>query len=77
MGSKYPVLKPHEIIRVLESFGFYFKSQIGSHRKYIKVVKDMPTRTAIVPMHYEVAKGTLKSILEQAGLTLDEFMSRL
>ena len=72
MGSKYPVLKSSEIIRVLKSFGFVFKSQKGSHAKYVK-----PPRTAIVPMHDEVAKGTLQSILEQAGISLDSFMSKL
>lgn len=34
MGSKYPVLKPTEIIKCLERFGFQFKSQKGSHVKY-------------------------------------------
>ena len=76
MGSKYPVLAPQEIIRRLESFGFVYKSQKGSHAKYVKVEKGKPTRTVIVPMHYEVAKGTLKSILDQAGLTIDEFLKQ-
>ena len=30
------------------------------------------TITAIVPMHDEVARGTLKSILEQAGIELEK-----
>jgi len=77
MGSKYPILEPQEIIKVIESFGFFYKSQKGSHVKYVRIEKDMPTRTVIIPMHDEVAKGTLKSIIEQAGLTFDEFISRL
>ncbi|MCL2088531.1 MAG: type II toxin-antitoxin system HicA family toxin [Oscillospiraceae bacterium] len=76
MGSKYPVLKPQEIIKSLASFGFVYKSQKGSHVKYIKTEKGKPTKSVIIPMHNEVAKGTLKSILEQAGLTLDEFLMR-
>ncbi len=47
MGSKYPILKPHEIIRVLESFGFTFKSQKVSHAKYIRIAKDRQTRTVL------------------------------
>jgi len=31
----------------------------------------------IIPMHYEIAKGTLKSILEQAGIALEEFLKIL
>ena len=77
MGSKYPVLTPSAIIRTLGTFGFVFKSQKGSHVKYVKISSDMPTKIVIVPMHDEVAKGTLKSILEQAGLSLDEFMENL
>ena len=75
MGSKYPVLKPQEIIKVLETFGFEYKSQRGSHVKYIKVEKDKPTRIVIIPMHNEVAKGTLKSIIEQSGLNLEVFIN--
>ena len=77
MGAKYPILTPQEIIRVLQTFGFVNKTQKGSHAKYIKTEKGKPTRTVIIPMHNEVAKGTLKSILEQAGLTLDEFIKKL
>jgi predicted RNA binding protein YcfA (HicA-like mRNA interferase family) len=75
MGSKYPVLAPEKIIRVLENLGFYKVSQKGSHVKYKK--EGEPTRIVIIPMHYEVAKGTLQSILEQAGITLEEFLENL
>ena len=62
-----PVLKPEQVIKGLEGNGFRFVKQRGSHRKYKK-----DGRTVIVPMHYEVAKGTLISILEQSGLTLEQ-----
>ena len=77
MGSKYPVLKPSEIIRVLKEFGFVFKSQRGSHAKFVKSTENAPVKTVIVPMHEEVAKGTLQSILEQADISLDMFKSKL
>ncbi len=70
MPSKYPVLKPTEVIRRLERFSFYKVSQRGSHVKYSDGV-----HVCIIPMHEEVAKGTLKSILEQANLSLYEFMA--
>jgi predicted RNA binding protein YcfA (HicA-like mRNA interferase family) len=76
MGSKYPVLKSSEVVSKLKRHGFAFKSQKGSHAKYVKAEDNKPTLSAIVPMHYEVDKGTLQSILEQAGLTLDDFMSK-
>ena len=72
MGSKYPVLPPEDVIRVLIKLGFQKVSQKGSHAKYTK--DGRPKHVVIILMHYEVAKGTLKSILEQAGITLEEFI---
>lgn len=69
MPSKYPVLTALEVIRRLESFGFETISQKGSHRKLRN-----GSYTVIVPMHSEISKGTLKSILMQAGLSLEEFV---
>jgi predicted RNA binding protein YcfA (HicA-like mRNA interferase family) len=64
-----PVLRPEQVIKGLEKNGFRFVKQRGSHRKY-----KGNGRTVIVPMHYEIAKGTLGSVLEQAGLTLEQLM---
>ncbi len=75
MVSKYPVLPPDKIIKVLRRLGFVKVSQRGSHVKYKK--GGIPSRIVIIPMHYEVAKGTLQSILEQAGITLEEFLNNL
>lgn len=75
MGSKYPVLSPNEIIKVLQKIGFEKISQKGSHSKYKKL--GTPSLIVIIPMHDEIAKGTLKSILEQANLKLDDFLNLL
>ena len=72
MPSKYPVLKPSEIIRVLEKYGFKFVKQKGSHIKYSNGWK-----IVIIPNHSEIAKGTLKSILKQANIDLDDFLNNL
>jgi len=69
MPSKYPVLSSDEVVKRLERHGFSFASQKGSHRKY-----RCDNRVVIVPMHDEIAKGTLRSILIQAGLSLEDFM---
>lgn len=74
MSSKYPVLPPSKVIKILQKFGFEKISQKGSHAKY----KNYSTgRVYIIPMHNEVAKGTLKSILEQADIELDLFLENL
>lgn len=75
MGSKYPVLPPGEIIKALQKIGFYKVSQKGSHIKFRKAGE--PVRNVIIPMHDEVAKGTLQSILEQAGIMIEEFKDLL
>jgi predicted RNA binding protein YcfA (HicA-like mRNA interferase family) len=72
MGSKYPVLKPNEIISALSKKGFVFKSQKGSHAKYSN-----ENKIYVIPMHDTIAKGTLKSILIQAGIELNDFMKLL
>lgn len=75
MGSKYPILSPQEIIKVLSKLGFEKTSQKGSYVKYTKL--GTPSKIVIIPMHYEIAKGTLKSILEQGSISLDEFLKYL
>ncbi len=72
MGSKYPVLKPQEVISALSKAGFVFQKQRGSHAKYTS-----GSKTVIIPMHDEIAKGTLKSILTQAGIELEQFLELL
>ena len=54
-----------QVISYLEKQGFKFKSQSGSHVKLVK-----GSKTVIVPNHggKDIAKGTLKSIMKQAGL---------
>ena len=72
MGSKYPVLSAREIASALHKVGFEEVSQRGSHKK-LRNNAD-PPRTVIVPMHNEVARGTLRSILEQADIDLETFL---
>jgi len=52
--------------------GFTEISQRGSHVKFAKQT-EQGLRTAVVPRHREVAAGTMRGILRQAGLNWDEF----
>jgi predicted RNA binding protein YcfA (HicA-like mRNA interferase family) len=61
-----------EVKRKLEAAGFREAGQTGSHIKFARITAE-GTRTATVPKHREVAAGTLRSILRQAGLTPEEF----
>ena len=63
-----------DVRRKLLAAGFTEVGQRGSHVKFAKN-EAQGIRTAIVPHHREVALGTLRSILRQAGLTLEQFES--
>jgi predicted RNA binding protein YcfA (HicA-like mRNA interferase family) len=59
--------------RRLQVAGFVEISQRGSHVKFIKTTPE-GTRVTVVPRHtYDIPQDTLRSILNQAGLTPDEF----
>jgi predicted RNA binding protein YcfA (HicA-like mRNA interferase family) len=58
--------------RKLQAAGFVEVSQKGSHVKFAKETGE-GRLTATVPAHREVAIGTLRSILRQAGLSVEEF----
>ena len=68
-----PHLSGLEIIRALERLGFAQARQRGSH---VVMKKSTPDGSigCVVPMHDEVAIGTLRSILKQAKVSADEFM---
>lgn len=61
-----------EVKRRLEAAGYIEVGYKGSHVKFARL-NDHGTRVVIVPHHREVAIGTLRSILRQAGLSQDEF----
>lgn len=61
-----------EVKRKLEAAGFAEVAQTGSHIKFAKITS-AGTRTATVPKHREVAAGTLRSILRQAGINAEDF----
>ncbi len=61
-----------DVDRKLRKAGFRKVSQRGSHVKYVKADDD-GTRTVVVPHYREIAIGTLKSIMNQAGILPAEF----
>ncbi len=72
MGSALPVMSGREVVRVFESLGWESVRQTGSH---IIMTKDNEPVTLSIPDHREVAKGTLRSLIRAAGLTVEEFVA--
>ncbi|MCK4353143.1 type II toxin-antitoxin system HicA family toxin [candidate division WOR-3 bacterium] len=75
---KLPIVSSKDIIRVLKRAGFSYapKRGKGSHLAFYKEEKDEKC-LVIVPKRKEIPKGTLLAILEQAGLTREQFLSLL
>ena len=65
-----PLLSGRDVVRVLEKLGWQVARQRGSH---IVLVKEGSRATLSVPDHKEVARGTLRSLIRAAGLTVEEF----
>ena len=61
-----------ELHRKLRAAGFVEVGQSGSHIKFSRTT-EAGVRTVIVPNHREIAAGTLRSILRQAGLKPEDF----
>jgi len=73
---KLPLLSATEIIKALEQAGFRVIRQKGSHISLYKR-SDAKTFLVVVPNKAEVKRGTLLSILKQAGMSKNEFFSLL
>ncbi|MBI2433400.1 MAG: type II toxin-antitoxin system HicA family toxin [Candidatus Hydrogenedentes bacterium] len=77
--SKLPLCSSAQVEAVLKRLGFKeVKRGKGSHRPYAKVSKDGKVlATVLVLGKKEIPRGTLKSILELAGISPEEFIRHL
>ena len=66
------VLSGSEVCKILENNGFQFVRQKGSHVTYERKA-DQTTYSTQVPLHREIASGTLRSILRQSALPRELF----
>ncbi len=68
---KLPVIKPREVIKILKKRGFVLVRSDGSHQRY----HHSDGRKVTIAFHTRpLKKGTLKSILRQAELTVEEII---
>jgi predicted RNA binding protein YcfA (HicA-like mRNA interferase family) len=72
--SSLPALGGQEVVRVFQSFGWSVARQRGSH---IIMTKQGDIVTLSIPNHKEVAKGTLRSLIRSANLTVKEFVAAI
>jgi len=73
--SRLPTVKPRQVVRALKRAGFEEHHQRGSHR-YLRHPETR--RMTSVPMHPgDLPRGTLRAILSQTGITVEEFLELL
>jgi predicted RNA binding protein YcfA (HicA-like mRNA interferase family) len=67
-----PRMSGREVVRAFEKHAWEVARQRGSH---VIMVKTGQNVTLSIPDHKEVAKGTLRSLIRSAGLTVQQFCS--
>ena len=72
---KLPVVSGSEAVKAFRKVGYEFDEQHGSH--IILRHSSPPHRRLSVPNHKELAKGTLRTLIREAGLTVEEFTELL
>jgi predicted RNA binding protein YcfA (HicA-like mRNA interferase family) len=72
--ASLPAISGQEAVRVFEFFGWSIARQRGSH---IIMTKSGEIATLSIPNHKEIAKGTLRSLIRSANLTIDEFVAAI
>lgn len=69
--KRYPVLSGKELIKRLRRLGYDQKSQRGSHVKLVRVYAE-GRHIIVVPLHKELERGTLQSIIRRLRLHLSQ-----
>ncbi len=72
--SKLPLISGKDCIKALTKIGFYVRRQRGSH---IILRREEPFGELVIPAHKELDKGTLRAIIRQADLEVNEFIKLL
>jgi len=71
--SRLPVCSGQDAIRAFQKLGYQLDHQTGSHI----ILRHPQMRRLTVPNHRELAKGTLRALIREAGLTKKEFVNLL
>jgi predicted RNA binding protein YcfA (HicA-like mRNA interferase family) len=76
-GGRLPAVNGKRVMQALTKTGFFVDRIVGSH--HVLVYPGDPTRTVTFPVHAgrDLKPGTLRSIIRQTGLTVEEFVELL
>ena len=73
--TRLPVVSGRDAVKALRKIGYELDHQTGSHM--ILRRSTPPYRRLTIPDHKELAKGTLRAVIREAGLTVEEFAALL
>lgn len=75
MTPKLPTATAKDLVRVAERLGFLFRRQSGSHAIY---VRQRDQARVVIPIHKgELKRKTLRAIIRDLKITIEEFVSML
>ena len=74
--AKLPLLSSTEVIKIFRRWGWQVVKRRGKG-SHIILVKEEHIATLSVPDHQQVARGTLRTLIARAGLTVEEFLSKV
>jgi predicted RNA binding protein YcfA (HicA-like mRNA interferase family) len=76
MSQRLPALRPRRVLQALQRGGFFVHHTTGSH--YVLKHPDHPALRVTLPYHNkDLKRRTLTSVIEQAGMTVEEFIQLL
>jgi predicted RNA binding protein YcfA (HicA-like mRNA interferase family) len=71
--SRLPVCSGADAVKAFRQLGYEVDHQTGSHI----ILRHTSQRRLTVPNHRELAKGTLRALIREAGLTKEQFTDLL
>jgi predicted RNA binding protein YcfA (HicA-like mRNA interferase family) len=76
MSPKLPVVSGEQLIRALQKFGYISVRQKGSHVR-LRHATDPQRQAVTVPLHDEIASGTLRRILRDTRVSVEQLVLAL
>ncbi|MEY4602569.1 MAG: hypothetical protein RL292_510 [Candidatus Parcubacteria bacterium] len=70
MPRKIRLLSGKDMVKILESYGFVLKRNVGSHAR-LTLEKDQRSFHVTIPLHSEMKKGTLRSVINELEKCVD------
>ncbi len=71
---KLPAVSGKDVVKALSKHGFTVRKGKGDH---VVLQSNDRYRNIVVPLHKELKSGTIRAIIKQAGLSVDEFLNLL